>query len=54
MAFHAPQVAQVPHGASIREIVTSLYPDLYVIVEVDGVPIPREKWGLCLLLTPMS
>ena len=46
LSFHAPQVAQVPHGASIHEIVTSLYPDLYVIVEVDGVPIPREKWGV--------
>ncbi|MCK9341596.1 MAG: hypothetical protein M0P37_07625, partial [Synergistaceae bacterium] len=44
MAFHAPQVAQVPHGATIREIVASLYPDLYVIVEVDGVPIPRDDW----------
>ncbi len=46
LSFHAPQVAQVPHGASIHEIVASLYPDLYVIVEVDGVPIPREKWGV--------
>ena len=46
MPFHAPQVAHVPHGASIHEIVASLYPDLYVIVEVDGVPIPRAEWRI--------
>jgi len=46
MVFHAPQVAHVPHGATIQEIVAVLSPDLYVIVEIDGVPIPRDKWSV--------
>jgi len=46
LAFHAPRIAHVSHGASIREIVYNLYPDLNVIVEIDGTPIPREKWNI--------
>ena len=46
LAFHAPKVVQVPHGASIHEIVASLYPDLSVIVEIDGIPIPHNDWNI--------
>ena len=46
LAFHSPKVARVPYGATIQEIVAVLSPDLYVIVEIDGVPIPRDKWSV--------
>ena len=46
MAIHAPRVAHVPHGSSIRDMVNSFYPDLSVVVEIDGIPIVREKWGM--------
>jgi len=46
LAFHSPKVAHVPYGATIQEIVAVLSPDLYVIVEIDGVPIPRDKWSV--------
>ena len=45
LAFHAPQVVQVQQGTSISNIVTQLYPDLEVIVEIDGIPIPHNDWN---------
>ena len=42
MAFHAPKVVNVAHGSTIRDIVHQLYPDTYVMVEIDGVRSPRS------------
>jgi len=46
MAFHAPKVVSVAHGSTILDIVNLLYPDTSVIVEIDGVPIHRDRWHL--------
>jgi len=48
-AFHAPKVACIPHGMTIRQIVErmdqSAWSDAY-LVEVDGLPIPLGEWHL--------
>lgn len=46
MPFNSPKVVAVAHGSTICDIVNQLYPDTYVIVEIDGVPIPRDRWHL--------
>jgi len=47
-AFHAPKAIYIPHGTSIRGMVDILYPDINttVIVEIDGEPVPYEKWDI--------
>jgi len=51
--FRAPRILKVPHGQTVREIVCRMYDsvppafrDFRLIVEVDGVPVPRERWDL--------
>ena len=46
MPFNSPKVVAVAHGSTIWDIVNRLYPDTYVIVEIDGMPIPRDRWHL--------
>lgn len=46
MAIHAPRFVAVPCGASIRQIVDGMHPGEFVLVEVDGVPVPAGQWDL--------
>ena len=43
--FRAPRVIAVPEGMSIRQIVHRAgCQDQAVLVEIDGVPVPRDRW----------
>ena len=55
LPFKSPSVMSVAHGTDIRGIVTRMYeesgtPAIYrdykVMVEVNGEPVPRDKWGM--------